>query len=194
MLLHTALRDLETKRNHTEDPLMEHLDLPYPLAIGTLHAGDWPSSVADFLLAEGRVGVALGEDSSETRRQLEACVDNVNKNDEWLKGTPATVEWFGGQFDSGKTSPDEEIVKILRKAHQDTIGQDVKGIRGAPYGSDLRLLKGLAGIPTIHYGPGHADVAHSANEHVPLDQMVDVTKTLIVTILRFCGGSFSSNL
>ena len=36
----------------------------------------------------------------------------------------------------------------------------------APYGSDLRLLSGLGGIPTVQYGPGDAGVAHAPNEYV----------------------------
>jgi acetylornithine deacetylase len=60
-------------------------------------------------------------------------------------------------------------------------------VHGAPYGSDLRLMTGLGGIPTLHYGPGSVKQAHAPNEFVPVDEMVTVAQTLIVNILQFCG-------
>ena len=36
--------------------------LPWPIEIGTLRAGDWASSVPETLVAEGRYGIAIGED------------------------------------------------------------------------------------------------------------------------------------
>ncbi len=52
-------------RNSTEhrvDPLMDRWPIAYPLSIGTVHAGDWASTVPDLLIAAGRLGVALDEE------------------------------------------------------------------------------------------------------------------------------------
>ena len=57
-----ALVELERTRNADVDPLLERWPIAYPLSIGTVHAGDWPSSVPDLLVADGRLGVALDED------------------------------------------------------------------------------------------------------------------------------------
>ena len=59
-------------------------------------------------------------------------------------------------------------------------------MHGAPYGSDLRLLT-AAGIPTLHYGPGDVRLAHGPDEHVPVQDLLDVTRTLVLLISRFCG-------
>jgi acetylornithine deacetylase/succinyl-diaminopimelate desuccinylase-like protein len=60
--------------------------------------------------------------------------------------------------------------RAMRDAHAVAAGQDGRppDVWGAPYGSDLRLLTGLGGIPTLHYGPGDAGLAHGPNESVPL--------------------------
>lgn len=55
------------------------------------------------------------------------------------------------------------------------------------YGSDLRLYAGIGGIPTLHYGPGDIRVAHGAAEHIDLDELVSVTRALVVLALRRCG-------
>jgi acetylornithine deacetylase len=60
-------------------------------------------------------------------------------------------------------------------------------VYGAPYGSDLRLLAGLAGIPTVQYGPGDARLAHGPNESVPLNDVATTARTLALLALDFCG-------
>jgi acetylornithine deacetylase/succinyl-diaminopimelate desuccinylase-like protein len=56
-----ALQDLENRRHEAANPLMWRWPLAHPISIGTLRAGDWASSVPDLLVAEGRMGVAIGE-------------------------------------------------------------------------------------------------------------------------------------
>ena len=57
-----------------------------------------------------------------------------------------------------------------------------------PYGSDLRLLLGLGGIPTLQYGPGAAEDAHAPRERVSIQETLDVARSLLVLALRRCGG------
>ena len=54
---------------------------------------------------------------------------------------------------------------------------------GAPYGSDLRLYAN-AGIPTLQLGPGDVAAAHSADEYVPLADLVDCARSYAVLALR----------
>jgi acetylornithine deacetylase len=61
------LRRLESRRNENVDPLMRRWPIAYPLSIGTIHSGDWASTVPDLLVAEGRLGVALGETPAQAR-------------------------------------------------------------------------------------------------------------------------------
>ena len=63
----------------------------------------------------------------------------------------------------------------------------VPDVYGAPYGSDLRLLTGIGGIPTLQYGPGDAQLAHGPFESVPLDEVVTTARTLAVLALDTCG-------
>ena len=58
---------------------------------------------------------------------------------------------------------------------------------GAPYGSDLRLLTGLAGIPTVQYGPGDAGVAHAPDEYVLVSEL-ESTARVIAELIRASIG------
>jgi acetylornithine deacetylase len=181
-----ALDELEKRRNAKKDVLFTRFPLPFPLSVGTVRAGDWPSSVPDQLVAEGRIGVALGETVGDARMDLERAVADACASDPWLREHPVTVEWFGGQFASGHIPADHPLVRLVSGVHASREGR-APDVHGAPYGSDLRLMVGLGHIPTLHYGPGNVKHAHAPNEHVPVAQLRAVVQTLVVSILRFCG-------
>ncbi|MFF7450691.1 MULTISPECIES: ArgE/DapE family deacylase [unclassified Streptomyces] len=183
--LHRALGRLEAERNRDPHPLMAEYPIPYALSVGTLHAGDWASSVPDLLVAEGRLGVRLGEDPAVARAAFERCVADVCAEDAWLRDHPVDVTWPGGQFASGRLPEGHPLPEVIRAAHTDTGGGPLRE-RGASYGSDLRLYAG-AGIPTLQFGPGDIQVAHSAREHVSVREVVAVARTLALTVLRTVG-------
>lgn len=180
-----ALRELETRRNADVDPLMSRWDVAYPLEIGVVAAGDWPSTVPDLLVAEGRLGVALGEPVPAARLDLENAVAEACSRDPWLRDHPVEVEWWGGQFASGRTPLSDPLVAAVHDAHRHATGGTGRDGAG-PYGSDLRLAVG-AGMPTVHYGPGDAALAHAADESVPLAEVATTARVLALTALEICG-------
>jgi acetylornithine deacetylase len=180
--LFAALRRLEADRNAEVDPLMRRWDIAYPLEIGTLHAGDWPSSVPDLLVAEGRLGVALDEPPAEAQAALELAVATACRADPWLAGHPARVEWWGGQFDSGRLPAGSDLVERVSAASHAVLGTTPAN-EGAPYGSDLRLMTRLGGVPTLHYGPGDAGHAHGPDEFVPVDEVLVTARVLALLLL-----------
>ena len=181
-----ALRDLERARNAEVDPLMARWEVAYPIEVGVVRGGDWASTVPDLLVAEGRLGVALDEPADAARRALEAAVADACRADRWLRGHPVEVEWWGGQFASGRTPMDDPLLAAVRRAHA-AVSDRPQATWGAPYGSDLRLLTGLGGVPTVHYGPGDAGLAHGPDESVPLAEVRTAARALAVLALDRCG-------
>ena len=186
LLVHLALRRREAERNDEAHPLMSEYALPYPLSIGTLQAGDWPSSVPDVVGAEGRLGVALGERVEDARAALEDAVDEVCADDPWLSQNPVRVEWFGGQFASGVVDPTAPVAELVSASHTRLHGSRPP-VHGVPYGSDQRLLTGIGGIPTVLYGPGDVRHAHAPDESVSVQELVAVTRTLVLLVATACG-------
>ena len=182
----TALTDLERRRNVDADPLLERWDIPYPLSIGAVRCGEWASSVPDLLIAEGRIGVALDEPASATQRDLEAAVAAACRTVPWLREHPAQVEWWGGRFESGRLSADSDLLARVGAAHR-AVGGRPQAVWGAPYGSDLRLMTGIGGVPTLHYGPGDVALAHGPNESVPVADVITCARALVVLALDYCG-------
>jgi acetylornithine deacetylase len=181
-----ALRQLEAARNLDVDPLMRRWAIAYPLEIGTVRAGDWSSTVPDLLVAEGRFGVALDEPVADARLVFEAAVAAACAEDPWLAEHPVRVEWWGGQFASGRCPVDSDLVPRLLAAHR-AAGGGSADVIGAPYGSDLRLLTGLGGIPTVQYGPGEG-YGHCPDERVAIAQVQHCAAALVHLGLDLCGG------
>ena len=181
--LFAGLQALEASRNADPDPLLAGYEIAAPLSIGQIHAGDWPSTVPDLLIAKGRYGVLLDEDPSVARAAFEQRVAEVCAGDPWLGDHPARVRWSGGQFASGRLPTGHPLRDVAASAHADTSGAGWPAEHGAPYGSDLRLYAG-AGIPTLHYGPGAPSDAHTSHERVSLAETVQAARTLVVAALR----------
>lgn len=184
--VYQALTDFEMTRNIDVDPRMQRWPVTYPISIGTVHSGDWASTVPDLLIAEGRFGVALGEDTAIAQQRFEECISQSCSRDPWLSQHPVEVQWWGGQFASGQTEPDSQIIKDLAAAHEQVTATSLEEY-GAPYGSDLRLLTGLAGIPTVQYGPGDAGVAHAPNEYVQVSELVS-TAHVVAELIQISIG------
>ena len=182
-----ALLDLEQRRHRDVDPMARRWKLAHPLSIGTLHAGDWASSVPDQLVAEGRLGVALDETVESARADLEAAIAVVNATDPWLRRHPVELEWWGGQFASGRLPAGSDLADRVAAAHRAVTAGAAPDTWAAPYGSDLRLLTGLGGIPTLQYGPGDVALAHGPDERVPIADVVTTARTLAVLALDVCG-------
>jgi acetylornithine deacetylase len=184
-----AIDDLEARRNRSGDALFAGVAVPYPISVGTVHAGDWPSSVPDLLVAEGRMGVVIGEDPDDARRQLEVAIDDAAARDSWLRDNPPLVEWVGGQFASGRLPPAHPLLAEVLSAAVDAHGGD----RAAPllgagsWGSDLRLYVGIGGIAALHYGPGDVRHAHAPREQVAISDVAHTARTLALVAMRRCG-------
>jgi len=179
-----ALAEDEAARNAAEmDPLMTVLGMPYPTIIGKVSGGDWASTVLDRVVAEGRYGVRLGQTAADAEADLRACLARACADDPFLRDHPAAVEITGGRFGSARVEPDGPLADGLAAAILDATGREAARV-GAPYGADMRLIVHQGVTPTVMFGPGDVHVAHSADEHVRLDEVVDCARALAVWSAR----------
>ena len=160
--------------------------LPWPIEVGTLRAGDWASSVPQELVCEGRYGVAPGEDEAAARLAFEEAIATAASSDPWLREHPPRVEWWGGRFAPAVTDPAAPVVAALAGAAEAATGRAAP-LEAVTYGSDLRLLTMVGGIPSVLFGPGDVRDAHRPDESVEIEQVRLAARTLVVAALRFCG-------
>lgn len=186
--VYEAVGSLETRRNEVAaaDPLFSRYRIPFPISVGILRGGDWASSVPDHALMEGRLGVRPDEDLDEARADLERAVSEAATRDPFLREHPPTVEWWGGRFLACSTDPDHPLVQALRSSAADVQGRE-PSVEGVPFGADAGLLRQVGGTPTVLYGAGDIRRAHRPDEHVEIDELVTMARSLTLAALRFCG-------
>lgn len=184
-----AVQELE-RRRHVEykNPLYEDPNNIAPVNFGTLRSGDWPSTVPDELVVEGRFGVLPGESTRAARQAMADALAKSASADPWLKEHPPALEWFEGQFESGETAQDAPIVRAISEGHAHMLGKPPV-VQGVTYGSDLRLFTNHGNIPAVLYGPGSIFDAHTVNEHVDLEEVLAATKVLAYIVTEWCGGN-----
>ena len=174
--VHQALAEHERRVNtNVTHPLMRELELPYPLLVGKLNAGQWSSMVPDRLEFEGRLGVAVGADLEAARAALQHVVEEA------APGT--TLTWEGGAFAPGETPAEHPWTMTVRAALSDELNR-LPPVAGVPWGADMRLFT-ARGIPTVMVGTTDIEKAHAVDESVRIDELVTVARTIIRAVLRF---------
>ena len=183
-VLLAALAADETRRNAAEtDPLMTGLGLPYPTIVGKVWGGEWASTVLDRVTAEGRYGVRLGQSAAEAEGELRSCIAAACAADPFLRDHAAIVDITGGRFGSARVPSDHPLPVGLAATVEAVTGRR-PALLGEPYGADMQMFVNVGGTPCVIFGPGDVRVAHSADEHVPLDEVVDCARVLAAWVER----------
>ncbi|MDQ2653089.1 MAG: ArgE/DapE family deacylase [Chloroflexota bacterium] len=187
--LHAGLLAFEARRNAANShPLYAHLENKIPLSIGTVHAGTWASTVPDLLIAEGRAGLAPGEDLETFKDEFAAEVQAIAAGDPWLREHPPRVEWLAGQFAPSQIATDHELVKVLSEAAREVLPA-TPAVSGVTYGADMRHFVNTGGMPCLMFGAGDVRQAHAPNESIRIDDILTATTILALFIARWCGVS-----
>ena len=186
-IINQSIIELEKERHSLFS--VEYYESPErvaPINIGTIKGGEWHSTVPDSVIIEGRLGVFPGEPVSDARTAFSNHIIKVSNSDPWLKKNPPIIEWFEGQFESGQTDIDHSIINHLKEAYNN-VNNSNPIIEGVTYGSDLRLFTNHANIPALLFGPGDVRLAHSANEYVEIEEVLNCIKIISNLIINWCG-------
>jgi len=187
-LVFNALRELERTRNERlRHPLYADYAVPYAICVGKVRGGVWASTVAETVMLEGRYGVGIGEDCDTARAGFERAVAEVAPHDAWLAEHPPVVEWWGARYEPADIPVDHPLVTTLGGAFGQVTGAPPR-VRGMPYGADMHLLVHHGHTPTVIFGPGDVRTAHASDEFVPIAELEAATRTLALTVLRYCGA------
>jgi len=159
-----------------------------PISVGVVRAGDWPSTVPNEAIAEGRFGVFPGEAVADARRAFEQAIAAAAASDAWLRAHLPRIEWIEGQFESGETPLTSPIVQLLGAQHRRVTG-GAPAVEGVTYGSDLRLFTNHAQMPAVLYGPGDVAQAHAVDEFIEIDQMLTACRVIARTVAAWSCGA-----
>ncbi len=187
--LHQGILKWEKEREKevTWSNLFAGYPIKAPISIGTVKAGNWDSTVAEKLIAEGRHGIFLNQSLQEARKSFEDKIIELSLKDPWLKEHPPKIEWFEAAWEPASIDPQHPLVLKLAASFRSTLGRQPL-LEGAPYGSDMRLLCNYGNIPTVIFGPGDVRKAHFTDEFVPIKDYLDTITVLADFIYNWCNA------
>jgi acetylornithine deacetylase len=178
--VHFALAEHEHRINAAvAHELMARLELPYPVLVGRLAAGQWSSQVPDELEFEVRLGVPVGVEPGAARRGLERVIEAADDG----RGPPIEIDWSGGQFAPAQTPADHPFVGLVHRATREQCSPAAE-LCGVSYGADMRHFC-ARGIPCVMLGPPGLERAHAADEWVSLSDLNGLARAIALVILRF---------
>jgi acetylornithine deacetylase len=128
---------------------------------------------------------------SRVREEVGEWIARETAHDDWLAEHPPVIQWWPNAVMPLEIPRAEPIVDVMLDATRD-VGRPGR-ISGLDSWYDGATLTKLAGIPSIGFGPPGFDpegasVAHTIDEYVPVDGLVDSAKALAVAAMRFCGA------
>jgi acetylornithine deacetylase/succinyl-diaminopimelate desuccinylase len=158
------------------------------VAVGTIHGGDQPSTVAASCVLTLDRRSLPGENYTSITAELRELLDCVEAELPGLRttlgrmpGGMATLEHVGFA-----TPADHPLVQAAQTA---CAGAGMSGeLCAFPAWTDGALLSGFGGIPSLVLGPGSLALAHSPYEWVALDEVTQAARLYAALALDFCAG------
>jgi len=188
-LLIGALRQMEAEWNAPECRPAVFASVAHPLNfnIGTVHAGDWPSSVPERADTEIRFSYYPDQDFRDVQQRIRDRITDVAAQDPWLRDHPPEVTFFGFIAEPAVYKREDPIARI--------VAANSRAVTGRPADSfpmtatiDNRFFELYYDIPNACYGPA-GDRLHAPDEWVDLESVRATTKVLAGAILDWCGSA-----
>jgi succinyl-diaminopimelate desuccinylase len=157
--------------------------------IGTISGGDQPSTVADFCQLTIDRRFIPEETWEQVYRELVQATEVMNVR---YPGFSARVSNF---FEEGELLPhlpfctDENrpIVTAIKQTVLTQLGKEPK-IRGLSAWTDAGMIHSQTNADCIVFGPGSLNLAHTAEESIPIDQLRQAVLLYAGIALEFVGG------
>jgi putative selenium metabolism hydrolase len=120
-----------------------------------------------------------GETPDSCRAEIEELVDQVAAE----QGTRATVELVN-VYPLMATAPDNPLVRAASAAVQEATGRRPV-LKAWQFGVNATFMN-AAGIPSVGIGAGDERLAHTANERVPIGEIIQACRAYTLLIKRLC--------
>jgi acetylornithine deacetylase len=168
---------LERYQREVAPRLGEHPRCGAPtLSIGTIQGGISVNTVPDECVIEVDRRLIPGEDPQAAYRAIVEFVANATNGDPQVVHEPPFLSG-PGLSDERNGMFAERLLATARSVRPQA------ALVGVPYGTNAAVIS-ASGTPTVVFGPGSIDQAHTADEWIDLDQLSAASDVLF----RFATG------
>jgi acetylornithine deacetylase len=182
-----ALRVLEAELNAAPPPPYELFEHPIALNVGSIHGGDWPSTVPGECVTEYRIALYPGMRVRDLQDRVEAVIAEAAAVDPVMPAHPPEVVYRGFACEGYELAADSPLVTSLAGAYVHQAGAP-PALVATTGTTDARIYGLYAGVPSVCFGP-YAELSHGADERVYLPSVVQTAQVLGLFIRDWCGLS-----
>ncbi len=152
------------------------------LAVTQISGGEAPNVIPDKCTFTLDRRLMPGETVDGALAEISAAIDAAKQADPELN---VSVQKRVG-IEPCRVSLEEPIVEVVRKSIAQVRGkkQEVSGFTAC---CDMWCLMVGASIPTMIFGPGETNVAHKANESIPVNELHEAAKIYAAIALNWLG-------
>lgn len=159
------------------------------MGIGMVRGGNYATSTAKDCTISGVAyfSPALGTGITGLRKIKQIfkdVIDEASAEDPWLKENPPVIKYL--HYDDAYQYPESSgFADVLIKAGKDVTGEELNEVTFSA--CDARHLGNQGKIPAVVYGPGDISLAHSLNESIKADEIIESAKIIASAICDWCG-------
>jgi len=170
-----ALRNLDLTAEH---PLVGHPTL----SVGTIEGGTKINTVADRATITADRRMIPGEDPGAVEASLHEAIARSGITDPKARIEARVIQ----RAEPSEIAAQDEVVSAACRASEIVLGRAVEpaGMAGT---TDARFLINARSIPTVIWGPGNIEQAHTVDEYVEIDQLQRAAKAYALMLTDFLG-------
>ena len=158
-----------------------------------IEGGRHPAFIADACSLWITVHFYPDETWESVTQEIEDHVLRAASADLWMRNNPPTFRWGGRSMieDRGEIFPASAIPEshpathLLESIHQDVLGSEPVHEMTTTV-TDSGWLES-AGIPTVIYGPGSLNQAHTIDEWISIEELTTAAEIYAVMIAEWCN-------
>lgn len=170
-----AAYEAEMKTRTTVHPLLG----PATLTCTAFEAGEGPNTVPSKSRLRFDYRYLPTENGMEVYRHFKLVAERLQST---IPGLVVIVEPPFIDSSAMDVAEDSRIVSEMRAVCAERGLPDT--VFGVPFGSDATKMVNDGGIPTIVFGPGSIDQAHSLDEYVEIEQVIAAAEMLVALARR----------
>ena len=154
---------------------------PMPITFGRLTSGNWPASAPNNAVLEGVLGFLPNKTKEQICSEIKQVLIKKSKslNEDNFSLT------FTYKHDSSVIQPDHKLVRTLTAAADECgLHSEIDAMTAS---CDAWLYNNQLGIPTVVFGAGSLEVAHSKDEQIKMREIGRVVRILCCFVSKLCG-------
>jgi len=146
--------------------------------VGRISGGERPNVVPDSCEAEIDIRYLPNQSHSKVINDLKKLIENLKKKDHQIDAEIDIIRYRSPV----EISKEEAVIKTIMKGAKRILGKYPKFQGMLSPGDSAHLVN--AGIPSVMFGPGQEQLAHSTNEWIAIDDILTAVKIYAAIMIR----------